>query len=363
MEAVIASTERAKQLIGFTLARAKELGLGERQIAALNALYWSSGAPAGEANSTSDLASILSADQFRDAVSGFLKIPETASDEPVANPEKLDALIANALDTRFKDKSVVEVQLAAAVADRLIGWSKVFGAFVAVPIAAILLILSLFGWSKFDDVRRAAKDADDVLKQAQTKLADTVAAESKVDDLVNQANQRAAALEQSLASLKKQTETNAQQIAQAQSKIQHIQTQLGDVSAQRETGNQPPGSILGSRVAGKLYGPWAFLTRTAGEFVSDPDFPWREDFNGLAPGGPEFDAAWSKLGSQEPDRFREAQRSFGQKKFFEPAAKLLATQCGLDVGSRSRTLQEIVFALSIRSGPAVPPIVSACKTG
>ena len=115
MEAVIASTERAKQLIGFTLARAKELGLDERQIGALNALYWSSAEPAGEANSASDLASILSADQFRDAVSRFLKLPEAPSVEPVANPEKLDALIANALDTRFKDKSVVEVQLAAAV--------------------------------------------------------------------------------------------------------------------------------------------------------------------------------------------------------------------------------------------------------
>ncbi len=96
--------------------------------------------------------------------------------------------------------------------------------------------------------------------------------------------------------------------------------------------------------------------------MNEADFPWRQDFNGLAPGSPEFDAAWSKLGSQEPDRFREAQRSFGQKRYFEPAAKRLAEQCGLDVKARSRTLQEIVFAFSIRTGPAVPPIVRACKS-
>jgi hypothetical protein len=183
MEAVVASTERTKQLIGFALAQAKELELDEKQTVALSALYWSSADPELVANSVSNLAGILSADQFRYAVSGFLNLSVAAPVDEVANSEKLDALIATALDTRFKDKSVVEVQLAAAVADRLIGWSKVFGAFVAVPIAAILLILSLFGWSKFDDVRRAAKDADDVLKQAQTKLSDTAAAESRAGDL------------------------------------------------------------------------------------------------------------------------------------------------------------------------------------
>ncbi len=260
MEAVIASTERAKQLIGFSLARAKELKLDEKQTVALNALYWSSADPERDANSTSEVASILSADQFRDAVSGFLKTPETPSVDLVPDPEKLNALIATALDARLKDKSVVEVQLAASVADRLIGWSKVFGAFVAVPVAALLLILSLFGWSKFDDVRTAAKSADEALKQAQAKLTETIAAESKVDSLVSQANQRAAQLDQKLASLTEATATNTQQIAQTQSKIENIETQLGGFSAQRESGNRPAGSIFGSAAGTKNYGPWAFLT-------------------------------------------------------------------------------------------------------
>jgi hypothetical protein len=111
----------------------------------------------------------------------------------------------------------------------------------------------------------------------------------------------------------------------------------------------------------KLYGPWGFLPSTATAFAASPDFPWREDFKGLAGGSAEFDAAWSKVGSQEPERFKEAQRAFAQEHFFDPAAKLLKSRCGLDVTTRSQTLQEVVWALAVRTGPNVRPIVQACE--
>jgi hypothetical protein len=46
--------------------------------------------------------------------------------------------VAAALDKRIKHRSVVEVELASKVADRLIGWSKTFGVFVAAPVAVLL---------------------------------------------------------------------------------------------------------------------------------------------------------------------------------------------------------------------------------
>ena len=264
------------------------------------------------------------------------------------------------MTARFKERSVVEVEIAAAVAERLIGWSKAFGVFVAAPIAVILVILSLFGWSKFEDVRKAANDANALLGQAQSKLSETELTEKKVGTLVDRANQQAAAVERQLAGLQQSTEANAQQIAQAQSAIQHIQTQLGGFSAQRETGNRSAASVMQS-AGTKLYGPWGFLPSTATAFAASPDFPWREDFKGLAGGSAEFDAAWSKVGSQEPERFKEAQRAFAQEHFFDPAAKLLKSRCGLDVTTRSQTLQEVVWALAVRTGPNVRPIVQACE--
>jgi hypothetical protein len=40
---------------------------------------------------------------------------------------------------------------------------------------------------------------------------------------------------------------------------------------------------------------------------------------------------------------------------------LLKTKCDLDVSTRSRTLQEVVWQLALE-GPAVQPIVEACQT-
>ncbi len=360
MEVELGFPDRAKQLVGCVLSHADELKLDEQQIVALARLYWSANVIEPGPDLVSDVGRVLSAEQFRAAVSRFVRLSDPAQVSNAGASDTLDSLVANALTARFKERSVVEVEIAAAVAERLIGWSKAFGVFVAAPIAVILVILSLFGWSKFEDVRKAANDANALLGQAQSKLSETELTEKKVGTLVDRANQQAAAVERQLAGLQQSTEANAQQIAQAQSAIQHIQTQLGGFSAQRETGNRSAASVMQS-AGTKLYGPWGFLPSTATAFAASPDFPWREDFKGLAGGSAEFDAAWSKVGSQEPERFKEAQRAFAQEHFFDPAAKLLKSRCGLDVTTRSQTLQEVVWALAVRTGPNVRPIVQACE--
>jgi hypothetical protein len=94
--------------------------------------------------------------------------------------------------------------------------------------------------------------------------------------------------------------------------------------------------------------------------VDQPDFPWREDFKGLAAGSPEFDAAWSRVGRQEPERFKEAQRSYLQTHNFDPAARLLKSKCGLDVTVRSLTFQEVVWSFALEG--RAQPIAEACQT-
>jgi hypothetical protein len=227
-----------------------------------------------------------------------------------------------------------------------------------------LVILSLLGFAKFDDVRKAADRADELLRQAQTRLSESSSqldsVEKKVAELVNRINERTAAVERQVASLQEGTAANSQQIARAQSSIQRIESQLGGFAAQVETGNAGAGAIF-EPSTGNVYGPWGISQRAASELVDQPDFPWREDFKGLAAGSPEFDAAWSRVGRQEPERFKEAQRSSLQTHFFDPAARLLKSKCGLDVTTRSRTFQEVVWELAIE-GRAVQPIAEACQT-
>jgi hypothetical protein len=147
----------------------------------------------------------------------------------------------------------------------------------------------------------------------------------------------------------------------------NVLSDLGAFSARWETGDLPPGSIIpnsseGPRTGGsKVYGTWGFLQSVAAEFVAHSNFPGPEAFKGLSPGSPEFDAAWRKAGLQDPGLFREAQRIFAQQHYYDPAVKILKSKCGLDVTTRSYTLQEVVWALAVRTGPTIRPIVQACK--
>jgi hypothetical protein len=345
----------ATDLIGSMLAAAEEIGLDERQVAALSRMYWNSARrPPAELVKE---AACLSPEQFGEAVARFAEGRVERREGAVSLSEgaqsaDIDAAVAAALDKRIKDRSVVEVELASNVADRLIGWSKTFGVFVAAPVGILLLILSLFGLSKFDDVRQAAN-------RAETSLA---AAEKRAKDITKLATERAQEVDKQLATLKDANEKAQTQIASLGQTVQKIETQLGGLSAQEETGNKPPGFIFSSPPGPgsyKNYGTWGVLTFMAGAMVTADGFPWREEFSGLKPGSAEFDQAWRTLGEGEPDRFREQQREFIQSHYFDPAVRKLSDSCGLDVRARSNTLQEVVWAMAVNGGG--PNLFGACQ--
>ena len=242
----------ATDLIGSMLAAAEKLGLDERQVTALSRMYWNSAERPG-GTLVKEAAAHLSPEQFREAVACFAEgrvewRQSAASITEDARPADVDAVVAAALDKRIKDRSVVEVELASKVADRLIGWSKTFGVFVAAPIGVLLLILSIFGLSKFDDVRKAADRADDLLGQARTRLEESntklATAEKRAADLTQLATERAQDVDRQLAALRDANVQAQTQIATLGQTVRHIESQLGGFSAQRETGNKPPGSIF-----------------------------------------------------------------------------------------------------------------------
>src|SRR4029450_9852800 len=54
--------------------------------------------------------------------------------------------VRSALEGRLKDQKLVELETSLAVADRLSNWSKLFGFFVGVPLAAVALLLGFLGF-------------------------------------------------------------------------------------------------------------------------------------------------------------------------------------------------------------------------
>jgi TolA-binding protein len=343
------SPERARALLESTLSHAEELGLSEGQIATLSRFYWGARAGQLESDIISDIISVLSPDQLRVALGYFLESSEEPETVGVA-PETVDALVVKSLDKITKDRSVVEVELATKVADRLITWSKTFGFFVAVPVAILLLILSLFGISKFEDARKAAEQADKVLQQAEARSTALEKAGNKISEQIDRVQQVA-----------QENERKLGELAQRQEKTERsVQELLGGLSAGFETGNKGPGFVFGG-TGGKSYGTWGMNQQNAGRFVTQPAFPWHREFEGLAPGSPEFDAAWRALGDRESAGFKEAQRVFVQKAVYDPVAEKLKELDDLDLNTRSRALQDVVFAVGVLVGPQVLLIQQACQ--
>lgn len=359
------TSSRKSLFLQSILADTDGLSLNEHQVAALNRMYWLRNEQEGDA--VSAVAGLLSTEQFRAAVGRFVASAAPGGAESgAANPEAIDAMVAASFEKRTKDKSVVEIELATKVADRLIAWSKTFGIFIAAPLAILLIILSLFGLSKFEDVRQAANRADELLKQAQSQISDGNTklglAERQLAEAADRANQRAQEVDRQIAALRDNSAQIASQVSSLGHTVQQIESQLGGLSAQFETGNMAPGKVSGAGPTGKSYGTWGMGQQIVGTFVAQQDFPWRQEFQGLAPGSPEFDSAWQALGNREGERFKDAQRVFIEAHYFQPAAKLLKEHCDLDVANHSHALQEVVWAMAVYQGPRVASIDHACQS-
>jgi hypothetical protein len=104
-----------------------------------------------------------------------------------------------------KDEKTAEIELAAKVLERLMGWAKLFAGVVAIPAALIVALLAMLGISKYSDF---------------TSL--VTKSEEQLQGLVSSATSKAAALEAKLADVnQKQT--------QAEQKIDTLSKDLKDV--------------------------------------------------------------------------------------------------------------------------------------
>ena len=61
--------------------------------------------------------------------------------------------IEKAIQEKFKDQKLVDVETSQAIAERLHGWAKMFGFFVALPVAILLIGLSIAGIEKYSDFK------------------------------------------------------------------------------------------------------------------------------------------------------------------------------------------------------------------
>ena len=141
---------------------------------------------------------------------------------------------------------------------------------------------------------------------------------------------------------------------------------LGELSAKYETGGRGPGTVsTGSGDPGGVsYGSYQMATKmgTVARFVAQAGFQWAADFQGLTPGTAPFTACWKRIAANETDAFQRAQHAFIKKSHYDLlAAKILADDA-VDVNTRSRALQDVVWSTAVQHGGGTPIIHKAFAT-
>lgn len=142
--------------------------------------------------------------------------------------------------------------------------------------------------------------------------------------------------------------------------------ELGSLSSKYETSGRGPGTVsTGSGDPGGVsYGSYQMATKTGtvARFVSQPNFPWRGEFDTLVPGTAPFTSKWKQIAEQEPRAFQAAQHDFIKKTHYDLLVAKILDEDALDVNSRSRALQDAVWSTSVQHGGASPVVHNALAT-
>ena len=137
--------------------------------------------------------------------------------------------------------------------------------------------------------------------------------------------------------------------------------ELGKLSEEFETGGRGPGIVsTGVGDAGGVsYGSYQMTSKNGGtvlRFVSQPAFPWRDDFRSLSPGSPEFTAKWKAIAAATPEAFHAAQHAYIKATHFDVLAANTLDTDRLDVTTRSAALQDVIWSTAVQHGPNTPVI-------
>src|SRR5688572_17848259 len=133
---------------------------------------------------------------------------------------------------------------------------------------------------------------------------------------------------------------------------------LGALSAKYETGGRGPGTVStgAGDPGGVSYGSYQMATKmgTVARFVAQAGFKWARDFQGLAPGTAQFTAVWKRIAAEQTADFQNAQHSYIKKTHFDLLAAKILSENALDVNTRSRALQDVIWSTAVQHGGATP---------
>lgn len=128
---------------------------------------------------------------------------------------------------------------------------------------------------------------------------------------------------------------------------------LGSVSKKFESGGRGPGTIstgVGDH-GGISYGSFQ-ISSNAGTMASFLERSrYAGEFAGMQINSQEFKDRWREIAARDPEGFYADQHAFIKETHFDPAARLLLNELGIDVGRRGRAFQEMLWSTAVQFGP------------
>ena len=145
-----------------------------------------------------------------------------------------------------------------------------------------------------------------------------------------------------------------------------IADELGNLSAKYETGGRGPGVVStgAGDPGGVSYGSYQMASKkgTVARFVAQPGFPWAKDFAGLTPGTAQFTAVWKKIAAEQTAEFQHAQHEFIKASHYDLLCAKVKTDNGVDINTRSRAVQDVIWSTAVQHGGATPIVSRAIAT-
>lgn len=141
---------------------------------------------------------------------------------------------------------------------------------------------------------------------------------------------------------------------------------LGALSAKYETGGRGPGVVStgAGDYGGVSYGSYQMASKMGVpmRFVTQAGFPWLQDFANLTAGTAQFTAVWKRIAAEQTDAFQQAQHAYIKKTHYDLLVAKILSDDNLDVNTRSRALQDVVWSTAVQHGGATPIVHRACST-
>jgi DNA repair exonuclease SbcCD ATPase subunit len=136
------------------------------------------------------------------------------------------------LGSKFKNQKFIELETSQAIAERLQGWAKLFGFFIGLPVALLVLILSVLGIEKYSDFKNLV---DGVEKQVRPKVEQAKVSAEQAQTIANDAQKKALAAERTSEGVVMQINEQLGSATQITSNVHKLSERVSELEATTST--------------------------------------------------------------------------------------------------------------------------------